>query len=56
MDLGQRYGMIKFGSCVELFIPETITLKISIGDKVKALSSVIGVMNWKIIKKLYQIF
>ena len=45
LDLGQRYGMIKFGSCVELFVPENINLKISIGDKVKALSSVIGVMN-----------
>ncbi len=45
LDLGERYGMIKFGSCVELFVPENINLKISIGDKVKALSSIIGVMN-----------
>lgn len=45
LDLGQRYGMIKFGSCVELFVPQNVTLKISIGDKVKALSSVIGVIN-----------
>ena len=45
LALGEKYGMIKFGSCVELFVPENITLKVSTGDKVKALSSIIGVIN-----------
>ena len=56
LDLGERYGMIKFGSCVELFVPTNVDLKVAVGDKVKALSSIIGVINWKITKKLYQIF
>lgn len=45
LDLGEKYGMIKFGSCVELFVPTNVNLNVSVGDKVKALSSVIGVMN-----------
>lgn len=45
LALGQKYGMIKFGSCVELFVPTNTTLKVSTGDRVKALSSIIGVMN-----------
>lgn len=45
LALGEKYGMIKFGSCVELFIPTNTTLKVSTGDRVKALSSIIGVMN-----------
>ena len=45
LDLGEKYGMIKFGSCVELFVPTNIDLKVSVGDKVKALSSIIGVIN-----------
>ncbi|MBP5426305.1 MAG: phosphatidylserine decarboxylase family protein [Clostridiales bacterium] len=43
--LGEKYGMIKFGSCVELFVPTNVTLRVSTGDKVKALSSIIGVIN-----------
>lgn len=45
LALGEKYGMIKFGSCVELFIPTNTNLKVSTGDRVKALSSIIGVMN-----------
>lgn len=45
LALGEKYGMIKFGSCVELFVPTNTTLKVSTGDRVKALSSIIGVMN-----------
>ena len=45
LALGEKYGMIKFGSCVELFIPANTTLKVSTGDRVKALSSIIGVIN-----------
>ncbi len=32
---GQRYGLIKFGSRAELYLPENVRLKCSIGDKVK---------------------
>lgn len=33
---GQRYGLIKFGSRVELYLPENARLLCDIGDKVKA--------------------
>lgn len=45
LGLGERYGMIKFGSCVELFVPTNVDLRVVVGDKVKALSSIIGVIN-----------
>lgn len=37
-ESGQRYGMIKFGSCTELFVPVRENLKACVkkGDKVKA--------------------
>lgn len=35
---GQRFGMIKFGSCTELFVParENLTCRVRVGDTVKA--------------------
>jgi len=38
LDAGQRFGMIKFGSRTELFVPlrQNIELVVEIGDKVKA--------------------
>ena len=35
---GQQFGMIKFGSCTELFVPaqENLKCKIAVGEKVKA--------------------
>ncbi len=39
---GQRFGIICFGSRVDLYLPEDIVPKVSIGDKVKAGTSVIG--------------
>ncbi|MHC4552647.1 MAG: phosphatidylserine decarboxylase [Planctomycetota bacterium] len=35
---GQQFGMIKFGSCTELFVParESLTCRVQKGDKVKA--------------------
>ncbi len=32
---GQRYGFIRFGSRVELFLPESYHLQVNVGDKVK---------------------
>lgn len=39
---GQRIGLIKFSSRVDLFLPATVQLQIKVGDKVKAGTSIIG--------------
>jgi phosphatidylserine decarboxylase len=40
---GERYGMIKLGSKVDLYMPEGISPAVRVGDRVKAGESVIGV-------------
>jgi phosphatidylserine decarboxylase len=37
---GQRYGFIRFGSRVDVYLPTTARPKVAIGDKVKATSTV----------------
>lgn len=32
--LGQKYGMIKFGSRIELFIPKNVTIMVQVGQRV----------------------
>jgi phosphatidylserine decarboxylase len=44
---GERYGMIKLGSKVDVYMPESISPAVRVGDRVKAGESVIGV---KIVK------
>lgn len=39
---GERYGLIKFGSCSELFVPTNVEIMVSPGDKVRGGISVIG--------------
>lgn len=39
---GERYGMIKFGSCSEIFVPTNVAIMVSPGDKVRGGVSVIG--------------
>lgn len=39
---GERIGLIKFGSRVDLFLPENITPLIKIGDKVEGGSTIVG--------------
>jgi phosphatidylserine decarboxylase len=39
---GDRFGMIKFGSRTELFLPSGCHLRVSVGDKVKGGESIIG--------------
>jgi phosphatidylserine decarboxylase len=34
LDAGQRYGFIRFGSRVDLYLPDGTDIKVSIGDKV----------------------
>lgn len=39
---GERFGLIKFGSCTEIFVPTNVAIMISAGDKVRGGISVIG--------------
>ena len=45
LEAGERYGMIKLGSRVDLYLPDDITLRVKPGDKVKAGESLIGVID-----------
>lgn len=45
VDKGQRFGMIKFGSCTEIVVPMSVFLKVKVGDKLKAGSSIIGTIQ-----------
>ena len=45
LSAGERYGMIKFGSKVDIHLPNDVKLTIKVGDKVYAGKSVLGVIN-----------
>ncbi len=42
LERGERLGLIKFGSRVDLYLPETVELRVQLGDRVRGGSSVIG--------------
>ena len=44
-SLGQRYGLIRFGSRVDLFLPLSAEVKVSLGDHVSGGSSIIGYLK-----------
>ena len=39
---GQRYGFIRFGSRVDLYLPTDVRVKVTIGDKVRATSTMLA--------------
>ena len=41
---GQRYGFIRFGSRVDVYLPQGSTPKVAIGDKVSATSTVLALL------------
>ena len=41
---GQRFGFIRFGSRVDVYLPKNATVKAALGDKVHAATSVIAVL------------
>ena len=41
---GQRYGFIRFGSRVDVYLPLSATVKVAIGDKVSATSTILAVL------------
>ncbi len=42
---GQRLGMIRFGSRVDLFLPENVEIKVRLDQKVKAGETIIGIFK-----------
>lgn len=42
---GQKIGLIQFGSRVDLYLPESIDVKINVGDKVKGAQTVLGAIQ-----------
>lgn len=42
---GERYGLIRFGSRVDIFLPKNAEVKVKVGDKVKGARDIIGVMK-----------
>lgn len=45
LSRGQRYGFIRFGSRVDVYLPLDASVKVSIGDKVSATTTVLAVLN-----------
>jgi phosphatidylserine decarboxylase len=41
---GERYGMIKFGSRLDVYLPKDVKIKVKVGDKVKAGETILGQM------------
>ena len=41
---GQRYGFIRFGSRVDVYLPLDATVKVSIGDKVSATTTILAIL------------
>ena len=42
---GERFGMIKFGSRVEVFLPVSADIRLSVGSRVRGGESVVGVLT-----------
>ena len=42
LSRGQRYGFIRFGSRVDVYLPLNATVKVSIGDKVSATTTILA--------------
>ena len=42
---GERYGLIRFGSRVDIFLPRTAEIRVKLGDRVTGAEDVIGVLR-----------
>ena len=42
VEAGQRFGIIKFGSRMDVFVPPDVTLDVSVGDRVRAGETILG--------------
>ena len=45
VDLGERFGLIRFGSRVDLIVPNHVEIRVSVGDRVRAGETVMGVIQ-----------
>jgi len=45
VQAGQRVGLIKFGSRVDVLLPAAATLRVQVGDRVRGGSSVLAAMG-----------
>jgi phosphatidylserine decarboxylase len=44
LALGERFGLIKFGSRTDLVVPASVRLRVKLGDRVRGGRSVVGVL------------
>jgi phosphatidylserine decarboxylase len=44
---GQRYGFIRFGSRVDVYLPLNASVKVSIGDKASATTTILAMLPQK---------
>jgi len=44
-EKGERFGIIRFGSRVDVFLPLAVKVEVKLGDKVKGGSTVLGALN-----------
>ena len=42
---GERYGLIRFGSRVDIFLPKTADLKVKVGDRITGARDIVGVLK-----------
>ena len=42
LQRGQRYGFIRFGSRVDVYLPRTAVPKVAVGDKVRATETILA--------------
>jgi phosphatidylserine decarboxylase len=42
---GERYGLIRFGSRVDLFLPKDAEIRVKVGDRVTGAKDIIGVLK-----------
>ena len=42
---GERYGLIRFGSRTDIFLPKDAEIKVKLGDRVKGARDIIGVLK-----------
>ncbi len=45
VKVGERYGLIRFGSRVDIFLPKDTDLMVKVGDRIKGSRDVIGVIK-----------
>jgi len=44
IETGERYGLIRFGSRVDIFLPKDADIKVKVGDRVKGARDIIAVL------------